>query len=301
VGPMPSLPAAPPDQARGGPLDARTTRVGANLRDSAGDHTGTAVPEGQQVLVDEPTAPLVVARHAGLAPARRRTRTKGTPRAARVSAARPSTGVSPRIRPSTWPYSRISVRCARWYVRVSTAGQDPALQHDALSAADCWRTWTDVASGARAARPQLTEALASLRPGDTLCVWRLIVWAGRCRTSSTPSARSRNAGWGSGRCKNPSTPPPPVCRKQLSEIDGRLDELRAAGVGRVVAVSMEDAARSAALVERWHLARLDVAHGLTADAGREWGLYLSTAITDAEPAVFTEPGMVVLDEDGIVS
>jgi len=92
-----------------------------------------------------------------------------------------------------------------------------------------------------------------------------------------------------------------VCRKQLSEIDGRLDELRAAGVGRVVAVSMEDAARSAALVERWHLARLDVAHGLTADAGREWGLYLSTAITDAEPAVFTEPGMVVLDEDGTVS
>lgn len=68
-------------------------------------------------------------------------------------------------------------------------------------------------------------------------------------------------------------------------------------VGRVVAVSMEGA-RSAALVELWHLARLDVAHGLTADAGREWGLYLSTAITDAEPAVFSEPGMVVLDEGG---
>jgi len=33
--------------------------------------------------------------------------------------------------------------------------------------------WTDVASGAKADRPQLAEALASLRPGDTLCVWRL--------------------------------------------------------------------------------------------------------------------------------
>jgi len=59
------------------------------------------------------------------------------------------------------------------YARVSTAGQTPQLQHDALTAAGCWRTWTDVASGAKADRPQLAEALASLRPGDTLCVWRL--------------------------------------------------------------------------------------------------------------------------------
>ncbi len=59
------------------------------------------------------------------------------------------------------------------YARVSTAGQDPALQHDALSAAGCWRTWTDVASGVRSDRPQLGEVLAALRPGDTMCVWRL--------------------------------------------------------------------------------------------------------------------------------
>jgi len=59
------------------------------------------------------------------------------------------------------------------YARVSTTGQDPRLQHDALSAAGCWRTWTDVASGAKTDRPQLADALVSLRPGDTLVVWRL--------------------------------------------------------------------------------------------------------------------------------
>ena len=59
------------------------------------------------------------------------------------------------------------------YARVSTTMQDPALQHDALSAAGCWRTWTDTASGAKADRPQLAEAMAALRPGDTLAVWRL--------------------------------------------------------------------------------------------------------------------------------
>ncbi len=59
------------------------------------------------------------------------------------------------------------------YARVSTVEQDAALQHDALSAAGCWRTWTDTASGAKADRPQLAEVMASLRPEDTLVVWRL--------------------------------------------------------------------------------------------------------------------------------
>jgi len=59
------------------------------------------------------------------------------------------------------------------YARVSTTVQDPALQHDALSAAGCWRTWTDTASGSRTDRPQLAEVMAALRPGDTLAVWRL--------------------------------------------------------------------------------------------------------------------------------
>ena len=59
------------------------------------------------------------------------------------------------------------------YSRVSTAGQDIALQDDALSAAGCWKVWTDVASGARTDRPQLALVLEALQPGNTLVVWRL--------------------------------------------------------------------------------------------------------------------------------
>jgi DNA invertase Pin-like site-specific DNA recombinase len=59
------------------------------------------------------------------------------------------------------------------YARVSTTVQDPALQHDALSAVGCWRTWTDTASGSRTDRPQLAEVMAALRAGDALAVWRL--------------------------------------------------------------------------------------------------------------------------------
>ncbi len=59
------------------------------------------------------------------------------------------------------------------YARVSTAEQDTALQTDALRKAGCERIFEDTASGAKAERPGLTAALAYLRDGDVLAVWRL--------------------------------------------------------------------------------------------------------------------------------
>jgi DNA invertase Pin-like site-specific DNA recombinase len=59
------------------------------------------------------------------------------------------------------------------YARVSTHDQDPQLQLDALDAAGCQRVWTDHASGKSADRAGLTAALAHLREGDVLVVWRL--------------------------------------------------------------------------------------------------------------------------------
>ena len=92
----------------------------------------------------------------------------------------------------------------------------------------------------------------------------------------------------------------PVCRKQLGELDRRLGDLREAGVGRVVAVTMETPDRSAQLVEEWHLDDLTVAHDLGEATARECGLFVSTAITDGEAPVFNEPGVFVLDADGTV-
>lgn len=59
------------------------------------------------------------------------------------------------------------------YARVSTQDQTLQLQTDALTAAGCERIFSDVASGARGARPGLEQALSHLRKGDTLAVWRL--------------------------------------------------------------------------------------------------------------------------------
>jgi DNA invertase Pin-like site-specific DNA recombinase len=59
------------------------------------------------------------------------------------------------------------------YARVSTLDQNLHLQEDALTKAGCERIFTDTASGAKAERPGLTQALETLRPGDTLVVWKL--------------------------------------------------------------------------------------------------------------------------------
>jgi DNA invertase Pin-like site-specific DNA recombinase len=57
--------------------------------------------------------------------------------------------------------------------RVSTLEQDLTLQHDALTAAGCYRIYTDRISGSLEKRPELDKVLDQLRPGDTLVVWRL--------------------------------------------------------------------------------------------------------------------------------
>ena len=58
--------------------------------------------------------------------------------------------------------------------RVSTA-QDAQLQQDALALAGCGRVYVEKVSTRKTAteRPGLSAALDYLRPGDTLCVWKL--------------------------------------------------------------------------------------------------------------------------------
>jgi DNA invertase Pin-like site-specific DNA recombinase len=59
------------------------------------------------------------------------------------------------------------------YARVSTQEQTLNLQKDALQQAGCTKIFTDTASGAKAERKGLDEALNYVRKGDTLVVWRL--------------------------------------------------------------------------------------------------------------------------------
>jgi DNA invertase Pin-like site-specific DNA recombinase len=59
------------------------------------------------------------------------------------------------------------------YARVSTNGQDLALQHEALKAAGCEKVYAEKISGARSDRPQLARMLKALDAEDTVVVTRL--------------------------------------------------------------------------------------------------------------------------------
>lgn len=59
------------------------------------------------------------------------------------------------------------------YARVSTHEQNLDLQLDALKAAGCEKIFTDKISTLKEERKGRNEALAFLRPGDVLVVWKL--------------------------------------------------------------------------------------------------------------------------------
>lgn len=59
------------------------------------------------------------------------------------------------------------------YARVSTMDQNPQHQIDALNEIGCEKIFIEKISGASKKREQLDEALAYMRKGDTLVVWKL--------------------------------------------------------------------------------------------------------------------------------
>lgn len=59
------------------------------------------------------------------------------------------------------------------YIRVSTQDQNTDLQIDAMSKANCDKTFTDKVSGSKANRPELDKMKEVLREGDTLVIWKL--------------------------------------------------------------------------------------------------------------------------------
>lgn len=94
----------------------------------------------------------------------------------------------------------------------------------------------------------------------------------------------------------------PLCRVQLKDIEGKLGDLQQRGVS-VVAVSSDSEERARQAKTDWGLPNLRIAYGLTLEAARGWGLYVSagrgkTSIGIEEPALFSEPGLFLVRPGG---
>ncbi len=89
----------------------------------------------------------------------------------------------------------------------------------------------------------------------------------------------------------------PICKQYLTELGGRLGDFTSRGVN-VFAISMDSPERAATAHEEWDTHDLPLAHSLSEDQAREWGLFLSEARADSkEPEVFSEPGLFLLKPD----
>lgn len=89
----------------------------------------------------------------------------------------------------------------------------------------------------------------------------------------------------------------PICAGYLADLEGRIDDFAERGVS-VVAISADEEDRARKAKDAWKLDKLPLGYGLSLAKGREWGLYVSSARSDKEPALFTEPGLFMVRPDG---
>ena len=89
----------------------------------------------------------------------------------------------------------------------------------------------------------------------------------------------------------------PKCKKQLQAIDPMVADIRAAGHD-IVAISMDSEDRAQRAVDEWGIGSLPVGYGMELLTAKSLGLFISSAISDAEPAHFSEPGIFVVRADG---
>lgn len=89
----------------------------------------------------------------------------------------------------------------------------------------------------------------------------------------------------------------PVCKKYLEELTGLMDDFSERGVN-LIAVSMDSEKRAKKIGDKWDISGLPVGFEMTKEKAKEWGLFISNAIKDEEPDVFSEPGLFLINADG---
>ena len=88
----------------------------------------------------------------------------------------------------------------------------------------------------------------------------------------------------------------PLCKNYLGELEAKLPDFANLGVD-VIAVSVDSAERAARAQTEWGLVNLRVGYALSIETARQWGLFISRAQKESEPAEFTEPGLFLVKPD----
>ncbi len=87
-----------------------------------------------------------------------------------------------------------------------------------------------------------------------------------------------------------------ICQSYLKELAARNQELGTLGVA-TIAISMDDAEGTQTMLQTLPSADIRFGYGLCPETAKAWGLYLSRARKDTEPALFSEPGLFLIDRE----
>ena len=90
-----------------------------------------------------------------------------------------------------------------------------------------------------------------------------------------------------------------LCKRQLPEFDRNVENFAARGVD-VLAISMDTRERALKAQDAWNLQHLVIAYDLPVAEARAWGLFISNALTENEPAQFSEPGLFLVEPGGLL-
>jgi peroxiredoxin len=94
----------------------------------------------------------------------------------------------------------------------------------------------------------------------------------------------------------------PICRPYLSELNRLAGEFAQRGV-EVIAISCDGIGRAAQTARDWKLDAVRIGYGLSIEAARDWGLYISsgrgkTSVGVEEAERFAEPALFLVRPDG---
>ncbi len=88
----------------------------------------------------------------------------------------------------------------------------------------------------------------------------------------------------------------PICKLHLTALNERAPELESLGLD-ILVTSADTRERAERAREEWGLTRLTIGHSLDFAMGHSWGLYISDKRSEAEPALFFEPGLFLVKPD----
>ena len=88
----------------------------------------------------------------------------------------------------------------------------------------------------------------------------------------------------------------PKCKQQLENLKEKLPGFTKRGIN-VIGISMDSEKRAKKTGAAWDIESIPIGYGLSEKEAKDWGLFLSTSISESEPEVFSEPGLFLIKPD----